>query len=199
MNTPLRRPVTLAWFAVLALGGIGYGTIVAPSEREVRAVSVETANVYQLAARNERALQRGADVAAAARRVRRDLTELRGAGGSGKPTLDLLTQLDAASKLRRVSFRGIVPGGRSAQESGTQAVSLSLSGEYGDILSVISDLTRHRTVVGVDSVRLSRAPQTDGDAALLDAAVSATLYFGLRPFERPADREEATSVRSPER
>jgi hypothetical protein len=173
---PQERSVALAWTAVLALGVGGYATVVAPAEREIRAVGVETASVYGLAERNERVLQRGRAIAAAAARVRRDLAQLRGKTGVGKPTLELLAFLDAESRRRDVSFGGIVPVDSGGRDSGVQRVTLSLNGTYGDVLHVVSELTTQPEIVAIDSVQLSRSARTDGSRTL-DASISATLFY----------------------
>lgn len=191
--------VGLAWLGVIALGVMGYAAIVAPSEREVHATAIESSNVYELAERNERMLQRGSAIAAAATRVRRDLSELRGKAGAGKPALELLSFLDAESRRQHVSFGGIVPSERDAPASGMQRVSLTLEGAYDDVLQVVSDLTTQRAIVGVESVQLSRASHVEGEESAIDASVSTTLFYGARPFERAVDREEPTRVRTIER
>jgi Tfp pilus assembly protein PilO len=166
--------VKIAWLLVLAVAVAGYAGIVAPAERTVRSLTRESQDLYELTSRNEALLAQRSSLARLRDRVQRDLDELGAVKTPAKAALALLELLDREGKLRDVSVGTFAPD-ETAAGAEAQQISLSIHGSYENLLPFLSDLTRQRPLVEVESAELQR--QADGsNGSDIDAQVRVALY-----------------------
>ena len=164
----------IAWLAVLAIVVAGYAGVVAPSERTVRTLARESQDLYDLANRNEAVLAQRASLVRLRDRVRRDLDELGSEKTSAKAALALIELLDREGTKRNVSVGTFAPD-ETDVHGDAQRVSLTLHGSYEDVLPFLSDLTRHRPLVEVESAELQR--QSGGsEGSEIDGQLHVVLY-----------------------
>ncbi len=161
-----------AWLVVLALAAAVYAGIVAPSERTVQSLTRESQDLYELTNRNEAILAQRSSLTRLRDRVRRDLDAL-GAVTPAKAGLALIELLDRQAKLRDVSVGTFAPDETSA-DADAQQISLTVHGSYENVLPFVSDLTRHRPLVEVESAQLQRQAGENGSE--IDAQVRAVFY-----------------------
>jgi hypothetical protein len=166
--------VKIAWFVVLAFAFAGYAGIVAPAERTVRSLTRESQDLYELTNRNEALLAQRSSLARLRDRVQRDLDELGAVKTPAKAALTLIELLDREGKLRDVAVGTFAPD-ETAAGADAQQISLTVHGSYENLLAFLSDLTRHRPLVEVQSAELQR--QAGGsDGSDIDAQVRVALY-----------------------
>lgn len=164
----------IAWLVVVALAVAGYTGVVAPSERTVRSLTRESQDLYELANRNEAVLAQRASLVRLRDRVRRDLAELGAEKTPAKAALAFIELLDRQGKQRDVSVGTFAPDETTGNED-AQQISLTVRGSYEDLLPFLSDMTRHRPLVEVESAELQR--QSDGsDGTEIDGQVRVVLY-----------------------
>jgi Tfp pilus assembly protein PilO len=180
--------VKIPWLVVLAVVVAGYAGVVAPSERTVRTLARESQDLYELANRNEAALAQRASLVRLRDRVRHDLDELSTERSPAKAALAFIELLDREGKKRGVSIGTFAPDETAAGDDAAR-ISLTLHGAYEDVLSLLSDLTRHRPLVEVESAELQR--QSDAsDGSEIDGQVRVVLYHTAAAFNH-ADQTEA--------
>lgn len=168
------------WLAVLALAVAGYTAVVAPSERTVRSLERESRDLYELANRNEAVLAQRASLVRLRDRVRRDLDELGAEKTPAKAALAFIQLLDRQGKSREVSVGTFAPD-ETAPGEDAQQISLTIRGSYEDVLGFVSDVTRHRPLVELESAELQR--QSDGsDGTQIDGQLRVVLYHTANGF-----------------
>lgn len=164
----------IAWLVVLALAVAGYAGVVAPAERTVRSLARESQDLYELTNRNEALLAQRSSLTRLRDRVQHDLDELGAVKTPAKAALALIEVLDREGKLHDVSVGTFAPD-ESAADADARQISLTVHGSYENLLPFLSDLTRRRPLVEVQSAELQR--QADGgDGAELDARIRIALY-----------------------
>jgi len=179
--------VKLAWIAVFAVVVAGYAGIVAPSERIVRSLERESQDLYELANRNDAVLAQRASLVKLRDRVRRDLTELGAEKTPARAALALIQLLDREAERRGVSVGTFAPD-ESNSHADAQHISLTLHGSYESILSLVSDLSRYRPLVEVESAELQR--QSDGsDGSKIDGQVHVVLFHATAGFIHASQTE----------
>lgn len=169
-----------AWLAVLALAIAGYAGVVAPGERTVRSLTRESQHLYELTNRNEAVLRQRASLVRLRDRVRRDLDGLGAENTPAKAALALIELLDRVGKQRDVSVGTFAPD-ETAGSGDAQQISLAIHGSYEEVLPFLSDLTRHRPLVEVESADLQRQSDTS-DGSEIDGQVRVVLYHTAAGF-----------------
>jgi len=168
------RALQVAWLTVFAAAIGGYAGIVAPGEREARALLAQSRNLYDLANRNDAALAQRATLVRLRDRVRRDLAELGTEKTAARAALALIEVLERQGKRRNVALASFAPDD-TADTGDAQRISLTLRGAYEDLLPLVSDLSRYRPLVRVEDASLTR-PSGASDGSEIDAQVHVTLY-----------------------
>lgn len=164
----------IAWLVVLVLAVAGYAGVVAPAERTARSLAHESQDLYELTHRNEALLAQRSSLARLRDRVRGDLDELGAVRTPARAALALIEVLDREGKRHDVSVGTFAPD-ETAAGADAQQISLTLHGSYENLLPFLSDLTRRRPLVQVESAELQR--QADGsDGSDLDAQIRIALY-----------------------
>lgn len=175
------------WLAVLALAFACYAAVVAPSERTVRALERESQDLYELANRNEAVLAQRTSLIRLRDRVRRDLDELGAEKTPAKAALAFIELLDRQGKSRDV-FVGTFAPDETAPGEDAQEIALTIRGSYEDVLAYVSDVTRHRPLVELESVELHR--QSDGsDGTQIDGQLRVVLYHAANGLIQAIQRE----------
>lgn len=170
----------LAWATVFAVVVMGYAGVVSPSERTVRSLERESQDLYDLANRNEEVLAQRASLVQLRDRVRRDLKELGAEKTPARAALALIELLDREAEKRNVSVGAFAPE-ESSSHADAQHISLTLHGAYENVLPLVSDLSRFRPLVEVESAELQR--QSDGsDGSEIDGQVHVVLYHTTAGF-----------------
>ncbi|HZY98275.1 MAG TPA: GspMb/PilO family protein [Candidatus Baltobacteraceae bacterium] len=169
-----------AWLAILAAAVAGYAGVVAPSEQTVRSLERESQDLYDLANRNEAVLAQRASLVTLHDRVRRDLDELGAEKTPAKAALALIQLLDREAEKRNVSV-GIFAPEETGSHADPQRVALTLHGSYKSVLPLVSDLSRYRPLVEVESAELQR-PSDTSDGSEIDAQVRVVLYHTTAAF-----------------
>ncbi len=170
----------VAWVAVLAVAVAGYTGVVAPSERTVRSLERESQDLYELANRNEAVLAQRAKLVKLRDRVRSDLDELGAEKTPSRAALALIQLLDREAEKRNVSVATFAPDEANSHAE-AQRISLTLHGSYENVLPLVSDLSRYRPLVEVESAELQR--QSDrSDGAEIDGQVHVVLYHSTAGF-----------------
>lgn len=170
----------VGWLGVAAVAVAGYAGIVAPSEQTIRSLARESQDLYELANRNEAVLAQRAPLMRLRDRVRRDLDELGAEKTPAKAALALIQLLDSEGKKRDVSVGTFAPD-ETAAGGDAQRISLTLHGSYEDVLPFLSDLTRRRPLVEVESAELQRQSD-ESDGSVIDGQVRVVLYHSRAGF-----------------
>jgi Tfp pilus assembly protein PilO len=164
-----------AWLGIAAAGLAGYLGIVAPAERNVRALLRQGDDLYQLANRNERMLVQEKALGELQERVRRDVRELAAENTPARAALALIELLEREGAQRNVSVGGFSPEEAAAAGDDAQRIALSVHGRYEDVVPFVGDLTRQRPLVEVEGVELSRRSE-DAGGSEVDGRVRVVLY-----------------------
>jgi Tfp pilus assembly protein PilO len=164
----------IGWLAILVVLVAGYAGVVAPSERTVRSSARESEDLYDLANRNEAVLAQRTSLVRLRERVRRDLDELGAERTPAKAALALIELLDREGKKRNVSVGTFAPE-EADTHADAQRVSLTVHGSYEDVLPFLSDLTRQRPLVELESAQLLREADA-GDGSEIDGELRVVLY-----------------------
>lgn len=169
--------VRIGWALVAALALVGYFGILIPGEQRLGAIEDRAHDLYRLANRNDVMLTRAAGLVAARERVQREVKKLSGRQDPAATTLALVHLVRNAESRNHVALAGLFPekpdDPRGAGD--LQALTIQLTGPYGNVLRAIADLSKHDPLVDVSDVALT--PATD-DLGFPDVAatIHVTVY-----------------------
>lgn len=185
--------VRIAWalVAVLALGG--YFGILIPGERKVQGIEGRAHDFYRLANRNDVMLSRAAGLVAARERVAGEVKKLSARQDPATTALAIVHLIRNAESRDDVALVGLFPEKPADPKAAgdLQALTIQLTGTYGNVLRAIADLSKHDPLVDVFDVALT--PATD-DLGFPDVAatIHVTVYQHIEALMK--DNESAHAV-----
>jgi Tfp pilus assembly protein PilO len=169
----------VVWLMAALVLAAGYALVYEPSERNAAAQSRYAEQLYREARANEAELQRAAEIREAQVRVRADLDRIAGSASTSAVTVLALHLLNEESRRFRIDVRTIEPEHVAVKANGRlerTPVVLGLRGYFRNIVALLSDLSRHDVLIGVDGIDLAAGEGAPGASPLLDGTVHLSIY-----------------------
>lgn len=184
--------VRIGWMLVAALALGGYFGVLIPGEQKVQAIEDRAHDLYRLANRNGVMLTRAAGFISARERIAREIKKLSGRQDPAATTLAIVHLVRNVESRNHVEFAGLFPekpdDPRAAAD--LQALTIQLTGRYGNVLRAIADLSKHDPLVDISDVSLTAATDDLGfpDVA---ATIHVTVYQRIEALMKENARDYA--------
>jgi hypothetical protein len=185
--------LSLTCLCVVIAGLAGYAAIVAPAERQVQSLLLQSRYLYERTNRNERVLAQRGPLLQLRERVRRDVVELGAENTPAKASLAFIELLDREGKRRSVNVSAFAPEDSPADGDRGEPIAVAIRGRYSAIVAFLADLTRHRPLLEVKNVELSRHA-ADDDVSEIDGRLSVILYHNSSTLTRSSPTEAHDST-----